>query len=135
MGVEMTVSVALARFIRKQRLTITHYLYFALAVWLLVLIHRHLRQPAVTTIRFVDEGTDGKVTHLVLPTPHKVVAAEAYRALKAVRDNMLKEFIGVDLPPWLDDSANKTQPKLGEILEPRQTRRVILLTTWRSGST
>nr|XP_027224615.1 carbohydrate sulfotransferase 1-like [Penaeus vannamei] len=48
---------------------------------------------------------------------------------------MLKEFIGVDLPPWLDDSANKTQPKLGEILEPRQTRRVILLTTWRSGST
>ncbi|XP_047487710.1 carbohydrate sulfotransferase 1-like [Penaeus chinensis] len=133
----MTLSVMLARFIRKQRLTITHYMYFALIVWVLVLVQRHFRHPAVTTIHFVGTGgdTEGKITHLVLPSPKKFVAAEAYRALKTVRDNMLKEFIGVDLPPWLDDPANETQPKLGEILEPRQTRRVIVLTTWRSGST
>ncbi|XP_042886801.1 uncharacterized protein LOC122262749 [Penaeus japonicus] len=93
----------------NKRLTLTHYMYFILTVWILVLIHRHFRHPAVASIASGSGGGDRKVTHLALPTPQKVVAAEAYRALKEVRDNMLKEFIGVNLPPWLDDSVNKTQ--------------------------
>ncbi|XP_042886800.1 uncharacterized protein LOC122262748 [Penaeus japonicus] len=41
----------------------------------------------------------------------------------------------VGICPLLLLASSPPQPKLGDILEPRQTRRVIVLTTWRSGST
>ncbi|XP_066969085.1 uncharacterized protein [Macrobrachium rosenbergii] len=134
----MISGVTIIRFLMLQRVHYKH-LYLVAAVWILFLC-RHTILEAEKLEREAGGGQMGDplgrgYVQDVFPPHRKVSQAQAYRALKDVRDQVLREYIGKDLPPWLNPEVNGSQPGLGDVLEGRQVRRAVIATTWRSGST
>ncbi|XP_071538184.1 carbohydrate sulfotransferase 5-like [Panulirus ornatus] len=136
------------RILRKQKVGYKP-LYLVLVVWMgvLMLTHRqHLSFTSSQSFRFlpsVTGGEDGQrsqqesLQKMLLGTeasrtlPH----GEVSRGLQDVRRRVLRDFLGKDLPPWLDPKVNSSQAGVGTLLEEWQIRRVLVATTWRSGST
>ncbi|XP_068243969.1 carbohydrate sulfotransferase 5-like [Palaemon carinicauda] len=124
------------RYIMFQKITHRH-IYLLAALWMIFLYGHTLREGELE-----KEGGGGQIGDpmgegyiQIFPPHRKVSPAEAYNALKDVRYQVLRDYLGKDLPPWLDPEVNGSQPGLGNILEGRQVRRAVIATTWRSGST
>ncbi|CAL4069358.1 unnamed protein product, partial [Meganyctiphanes norvegica] len=106
----------------------------AVTLFLVLALHTTTKKRSITP-PFVHMRHGHGVTLGSLVVAPKFNQKEAMKDMKQIQLNILRDFIGKDLPPWLDSSLNQTLPALGSPLLPNQVRRVLIVTTWRSGST